>query len=366
MGCGPGSGCDEVLGSRWSLWLGLPVSLFALGFYVLLAVCILAIQSGRMDGAKWLPWLTAGAWAAGIAILWFVFIQAAVIGSFCVYCLTDHALGLLAIAGLVLYAKRVDVMPGLAKGALAVLLGGAFITVHIVAAPSRMDVVEVDDLGSGDSAPLADPIYMGPADRSRMVGVMDDRISFDIYKMPCIGSPDAEYVIMELFDYTCSHCRDLHLHLHKALERYGDQLAIVTLPVPMEKSCNPAIQTDNPKHVNACDYARYSMAVCAVARDRFPEFHDWLMTGKEVTSLEKARNRVESVVGKGKFEDAIGDPLVKEWMKDGITLYKVTRLGGIPKLVVGTKVVNIPHTTTKKLFEFLESTLGIKPVGNDE
>jgi len=366
VGCGAGSGCDDVLGSRWSLWLGLPVSFFALTFYALLAVSIIAIRSGRIEGTKWMPWLTTCAWAAGIAILWFVFIQAAIIGRYCIYCLTDHVLGLLAIACLALHGNRVGETPGLAKGALSVLLAGAFITVHIFAAPTWIDEVEMDESGTGGAPMLAEMTEIGPAQRSRMVGLIDNRISFDIYKMPCIGSREAEYVIMEMFDYTCSHCRDLHRHLHDALERYGDQFAIVPLPVPMDKSCNPAIQFSNPKHLNACEYARYSMAVCAAAPDRFTEFHDWLMTGKKVTSVEKAREQVEAVVGKDKFKDAIEDPLVEEWMNDGITMYKITKLGGIPKLVVDAKVVTVPQTTPEKLFEFLESTLGMEPRGDVE
>src|SRR5882757_9408451 len=33
-GCGPDSGCDKVLHSRWAYWLGIPISLPALLFYI--------------------------------------------------------------------------------------------------------------------------------------------------------------------------------------------------------------------------------------------------------------------------------------------------------------------------------------------
>src|SRR4051794_18384025 len=32
-GCGPDSGCDKVLQSRWSKWFGIPVSLYAVLLY---------------------------------------------------------------------------------------------------------------------------------------------------------------------------------------------------------------------------------------------------------------------------------------------------------------------------------------------
>jgi uncharacterized membrane protein len=33
VGCGPSSGCQEVLHGRWAYWFGVPVSLFALAVY---------------------------------------------------------------------------------------------------------------------------------------------------------------------------------------------------------------------------------------------------------------------------------------------------------------------------------------------
>ena len=365
-GCGEGSGCDDVMNSRWSLWLGLPVSVFAVGFYVLMVICTFAVRARRIDGDRWLPWMAAGAWAAGIMILWFVFLQAAVIRSFCIYCLADHALGFLAIGCLTLYTGRTKLRLGLVRIVFVVSVAAAFIAVHIIAAPSQMDVVDIEEVESEEVQGEGGTIQIGPAARSRIVQALDKRVSFDIYKIPCIGSREAEYVIMELFDYTCSHCRDLHKHLHHALERYGDQLAVVMLPVPMDMGCNPTVQVDYPKHKNACAYAKYGLAVCARGRDLFPEFHDWLMTGKTVTTLEKAGAKAEAVLGKGTIADAVADPLVQEWLNAGSALYKLTKFGGIPKLVVGSKVVTIPRTTSERLFEFLESTLGIQPVENDE
>src|SRR5689334_22322385 len=36
VGCGPDSGCDQVLHSRWAYWFGLPVSMLALAIYSLI------------------------------------------------------------------------------------------------------------------------------------------------------------------------------------------------------------------------------------------------------------------------------------------------------------------------------------------
>jgi uncharacterized membrane protein len=364
LGCGPGSGCDKVLGSRWSLWLGQPVSLFALGFYIPFTLCILALSRSRSDSVRWLPWLMVVACSASLVMLWFVGLQAIVIKSFCLYCVADHTLGLLAVACLLLYARRSGVRPGLARWALSLVLVGGFVAVHLAVAPTRIHVVDIEG-----PPPFTDPrptnlptIESTAAGPSRMVSLMNGQVLFDIHKIPCLGSPEAEFVIVELFDYTCSHCRSLHPHLHNALERYGDQLAIVTLPVPLNSDCNSHIQITQPVHQDACMYAAYSMAVCAFDREQYPPYHDWLMTAKVTPTAEEARARAELIMGTGSVDNALTNRMVQDWLETGSTMYQRGNRGSIPKLIVGTRIVAIPHTTSENLFKFLESSLPIKPV----
>ena len=47
-GCGPESGCGDVLSSRWSSWLGVPVSLLALPLYLVLIVSALRVGKDRI------------------------------------------------------------------------------------------------------------------------------------------------------------------------------------------------------------------------------------------------------------------------------------------------------------------------------
>src|SRR5688572_1156350 len=95
VGCGPGSGCDEVLKSRWAYVLGVPVSALALLMDLALLLTTFAC------GAKSSPKQRRGAWeilAPGAlmvlgAALWFVALQALVLQRFCPWCMTAHACG---------------------------------------------------------------------------------------------------------------------------------------------------------------------------------------------------------------------------------------------------------------------------------
>src|SRR5688572_24349390 len=84
-GCGPESGCEQVLASRWARWFGVPVSAAAVAAYlaILVAGCLAGPVGtpSRRRGA-WLA-LLALALAVGGAAAWFLFVQFAWLSSLC-------------------------------------------------------------------------------------------------------------------------------------------------------------------------------------------------------------------------------------------------------------------------------------------
>jgi len=104
-GCnGEGSlDCDAVLNSHWSKWLGIPVSLFGSITYIgILAVCW---PAAKHPGGKAGSGLLALSLLAAGAAVWFIAVQAVLLQSFCLYCLTVHVCGL-SIAGITLLLIR--------------------------------------------------------------------------------------------------------------------------------------------------------------------------------------------------------------------------------------------------------------------
>jgi len=88
-GCGGGGACEELLASRWSQVLGVPVAgLGGLTYVVLLGS--LAANLRRLLSP--LLGLLVGAAA------WFIFVQAVLVGRFCPWCMTLHGIGLLVTA----------------------------------------------------------------------------------------------------------------------------------------------------------------------------------------------------------------------------------------------------------------------------
>ena len=104
-GCGPESGCDEVLSSRWARIFGIPVAWGALLVYGVLGWAAsgvrpdstVAVQRGVRAVAWFAAVLTLGAAA------WFVGLQVFVVGAVCVYCMSIHASG--SVAALLVLLK---------------------------------------------------------------------------------------------------------------------------------------------------------------------------------------------------------------------------------------------------------------------
>ena len=79
-----------------------------------------------------------------------------------------------------------------------------------------------------------------PKIERRLIGVTGDKFKLDIRQWTLLGKPEARYVFVEMYDYTCPHCRNTHRAIRGAFDRFGDDLAVIALPVPLDRKCNSA------------------------------------------------------------------------------------------------------------------------------
>ena len=83
--CGILEGCNQVTASVYSVFGGMPVAIWGL-FYYLTAVTIAGIYWKNKD-ITWLKLLALLTSLGFLVSLWFTYLQTAVIGAFCSYCL---------------------------------------------------------------------------------------------------------------------------------------------------------------------------------------------------------------------------------------------------------------------------------------
>ena len=86
--------CSHVTNSKWSTWLGIPVSIMAIGSYLALSTALivaLSVGSAKVRNLAWTA-VSTFAIAAGLAALWFTGLQVFIMNHYCSYCLVAHGL----------------------------------------------------------------------------------------------------------------------------------------------------------------------------------------------------------------------------------------------------------------------------------
>lgn len=163
----------------------------------------------------------------------------------------------------------------------------------------------------------------------RLLTFAGNRFTLDIKQWPLLGSVDAKCVFVEMFDYTCPHCRNTHHAISGAQKQFGDDLAIFALPVPLEYACNPAASGGG--HPGACEMAKIAVAVWRLDPGKFQAFHDWMFAGQRTVS--SARAHAETLVDKKRLSAELSSSIPGQYISRHVSLYQRVGSGQVPKLI---------------------------------
>lgn len=262
-GCGGGS-CGEILGSRWAKVVGLPVALPGALAYLLL---LLSLLPGLRRMTLPVSSLILGAG------LWFTFVQAVILRSFCPWCCALHVCGFAAfLLMLVGSTRRIASLPWLAAGTLSIGLAQVY---------GPLPVTTVRDLaGNAPTLPASD------VSGGRVISFDGGRMRFALADHPLLGRPDAKHVLVEYFDYLCPACATMEGHIEALVAKHPDEVAVLLLPVPLEGSCNPHVEAAE-EHEGSCEIAQLAMDVFHDDPASFPAFHRALMESPSVGTARR-------------------------------------------------------------------------------
>jgi hypothetical protein len=330
------------------------------------------------------------------AAAWFIALQAFVIRAFCPYCMTAHVGG--AVMALLILLPRqgvavalspkaarlptAPVRPGIrspafvAAGVLLVLVAG-----QVLYRPATFLVQPMNAVGNpatefptaGQLSQLGEPGAaqpaaggLGSAGRKPVGPFLDLHAGvfrLDLGEVPLVGRRDAPHVLVSLFDYTCSHCRALHQPLVETQRALSNQLAIVSLPVPLDQTCNPTVRRQLAAHTNACVYARLGLAVWRADRQQMAGFEDWLFAGPTPPSTEAARDYAVQLVGSAALAQALKDPWGDQLIRHNARLHRTNYLlyakGQLPQLILGTNLVVGTFPSTPALLNLVCRQFGL-------
>ncbi len=274
--------------------------------------------------------------------IWFTALQAVVLKRFCPWCLAAHACGAFASVLVLLRVPVTDTPrdkdPAVAKSRLIRLSAIALCAVAIVGvaqtfAPGKTYTVTV-------VPPTATPTNVVARN---ILDVFNGRVRLDLAQLPVWGSPKAPHKLVSLFDYTCSHCREMHERVVAVQRSFGDRLAVVSLPMPLDSLCNPLITRTHPKQTNACEYARLGLSVWHARPDAIVPFDDWFFATPNPPALIDASNKAVQLVGAAALEQAARNPLIESQIKSSIELFSISMKeygnGRMPQFMIGTNIL---------------------------
>ena len=246
VGCGGEGGCSNVLGSQWSQWVLIPVSVVSACFYLGLIVLSYKVSKSILTMAAFLLIMTAA---------WFMGLQVFVIKSFCPWCFTTHLIGLFT-AGAIFWKARAPFKPTFIMGPLLLM---TLLILGQIYGPKPKSYAFTSEAG----IEKREEVKAHNEGKGRVVDFKDatGRVvkTYRLGSVPLIGSPDAKHILVKYFDYTCQSCRTMEKDLAVLMQTYPGQVAVIVLPTPLNRACNPYVSAGND-HEHACELARLGLA----------------------------------------------------------------------------------------------------------
>ena len=178
----------------------------------------------------------------------------------------------------------------------------------------------------------------------RIIEFFGGELKFDAAALPVLGPPDARVVLVEFFDYTCGSCRDLAGDLKALKRKWPEALAVVVLPAPLNRGCNPWLKDSVKDHAGACDLAKIALACWKARPAAFPELHDFLLAlplPATEAQVAVARRKADELAGAPAMAAAMEDAWVGQRLQENLgTFAKLTTQNIImPKLLLHTSVM---------------------------
>jgi uncharacterized membrane protein len=354
IGCGAGSGCATVLGSRWSNVAGLPVGVLAAAAY--LAVAFTAFLGRNHGGRSFSLWASGLAGTVLTAISYFIVLQAVVIQAICPWCMADHVLGLIASFGLLALARRHEREPTPITGrsrrlAVTGLIIGAGIAMAFMVLQSftarSPAVARLKTTGTADETinTLTLSLQRGP-------------VTLRLVDFPTLGSPSASRRLVMLFDYCCPHCREAHAVIRRQQPR-ATEWQIFFLPTPLDAKCNPTIEETEPRFEQSCELARLSLAVWKVKPADWPHFDAWLFEPDLPRPAREAREHAVALYGEPAITEALEAVSEGEAIPRAVQAYQSSAARVLPIILSpGTPGIAGRTETPDELERILEQEFG--------
>ena len=344
IGCSQGTNCNAVLGSKWSFLFGIiPVSALAAGVWIAFLICLTLHKSNDLELQFFLNrilLILSGAVTGSAA--WFIWLQSQMIRAFCPYCMTAHILGIIISALTVIWCIKQKPGHSILNICFGLFLAVALAIVQFVTTPLTL----------AERGFTREPLP-----------------ELSAQELPVIGDPDAPHVITLLFDWQCSHCRQLHLMLPDVVDKLEGQVAFVCCPISLSRECNPLVpQGSTDRFTGSCKLLHIGLALWRTDPITFSRYEEWYWgdpaKGWNPPGVEETTAYASDLIGADRLETAINDPWINSYMQTVLQVFGRTSSGGrsaVPRLIYNGNWLIPEADDAAGLATLVESLIDQKP-----
>jgi uncharacterized membrane protein len=206
--------------------------------------------------------------------------------------------------------------------------------------------------------------------KERKLKFLGGKLTLDTYEHPIIGSPEAPHIVVELVSYDCPHCRKANKFMKQALSRYGEEVALIVLTIPLEQRCNRLITDPAASHTGSCTTAGLACLIAKLKPTSFPRFHDYLMSGSDERppSIGSIVAKAYGMADRTKLRELRENKEIAKQLEGYVDLFAMLRKQntdkkevGLPLQILGDTIMSGGIDKAADVYAAWEKNLGVKP-----
>jgi len=332
--------CDSVSQTAFSRFLGVPLSLWGIGFYLfILFILFFPFQRFKLFEKFAHPksYVFTLATVAVIVSIILAYISSFVIQKICILC---HGL---------YFVNFLLFMVCLIGHSIKELYKNTFMDVKEILADKRWVVISLILSAIGIAALVPINIYQPFAPKQNHQNIPEHDVhNFTIGEIGnTLGSKDAKIIIKEFTDFECPFCSVSNQRLLR-LASEVDGVKIVHYDFPLNSECNPTVR--RTIHPNGCVAAYYARA--ARKQGKFWDLATLMFENQNDLSERNILKLAESIgLDTEKLKKDAYAPEVKEEIASDIQKAKYLGISGTPGYIIGIKKYEgiMPYSQLKKM-----------------
>lgn len=275
--------CDTVSQSPWSILLGIPVAFWGLAGYVLFLIFLIPVGGNSENNRPLWSVLFVLALLYSLAAVFFGYISAVEIQSYCILCLLSYSISF----SLLLYSWIIR--RRFCDGSLLMNIKQS-LSLFIHNSPLKFGSIALllSVFILGTFMPHYWQYQFPEPDHSLPHGITENG-------HPWIGASNPTVTIEEFTDYQCFQCAKMHHYLRQLVVDNPKQIRLVHRNYPMDHEVNPHVVPE-PFHVGSARLALLSIA--AMEQDKFWQVNDALFKAirvrESVINIREIANQAQT------------------------------------------------------------------------